>query len=481
MENRKLFKNALILNRDPNWYKYIDDTDADTCRASLEECFSWYKGAITDICLAVFEQTTMIPSEAFMWRGMKYLQKQENGYAVDYSGMDRLRKLYNCYAKYNVDAVQIFIDCMHKLGIRPWLSFRMNDVHYNEEKTAPIRSDMSYEEAAAGHKVGEEYGYYASCYDFTYPRYKNALLGYIKEVVDKYDFFGLELDFMRECICFDYLNNPDCHKIMTEYIREVKAVVKAAEKRVGHEIKISIRTPRSLEDSLAFGFDLKTLCAEGLVDVVIPTPRWTCSESYLPIREWRAALGEDVAILGGIEALNLNATGNRPYNSRAYAAAFYAMSADGIYFNNHEDYSETVVETWSITPDNALTGHREFVVLYQDKFAYPEKRYKPLPLEINGTAVLPLEIGKVTASHKVKLVIDFEGETAPTVTVCGKADVVGNEIEPITVTKCGEPLVLSKFTPYEYELSGISTDSEFVLNFTGNGKVHYVKVVIDAE
>ena len=493
MKNEKWYQNALMLNRDPCWYRddeAIDDSSAENCRRSLENYFSRYEGAITDICLCVFEQTTLFPAESFMWRGEKYLQKVENGIAVDYTEGPE-KKLYRCFAEYNVDAIQIFIDKMRGLGIRPWLALRMNDAHFGDSPTSFLHSDMFYEELSAGHTIGEKYDYYSGCFDFKYPRYKNALLNFIEETVGKYDVFGLELDFMRECHCFDYLNDPECHKIMTEYIREIRAVVDKAACRVGHDIKLSIRTCRSPRDAMAFGFDIKTLVAEGLVDLVIPTPRWSPSDSALPIGEWRELLGEDAPIFAGIETNNHSGTTNTPENDKAYVAAFYAQGADGIYFNNHEYYDSIYYNnheycpdrnrrSWRLTRENSLVGRREFVVLHQDLAAYEEWAYKPLPLEVVGEGEIPLEIGKIKVGDKVKVVIDFDGDEIPTLTVLDKVSVKGEKTEKIEATAYKKVVVLTPNTPVCYDISGIQTESPLTLKFSGKGSVTYIKIVIDA-
>lgn len=260
--NKNWYDGALLINRDPNWYRAIDVTSAETAAKSLREYFSCYKGhKVTDVMLGVLEQTTLIPSKAFYWRGDKYLQKSENGYEVDYT-QDDVAKLYKCFAEYGVDAAQIFIDTMNECGIRPWLALRMNDVHFGEDATSFIRSDMYYAAKEANEMVGPEYGYFGYGFDFKYPRYRNAILGYIEELLNKYDIFGLELDFMREIFCFDYKNEPDCAKIMTEYIREIRMLTNAASKRIGHDIKLLIRICRDPKDALDFGFDIKRMCEE---------------------------------------------------------------------------------------------------------------------------------------------------------------------------------------------------------------------------
>ena len=481
MADEKWYHNALMVNRDPCWYWYaIDDSSAEACRKSVENYFSLYEGAITDICLCVFEQSSLIPSDAFHWRGEKYFWKKENGIDVDYTNTP-IKNLYKCFAEYKVDAVQIFIDCMKKLGIRPWISLRMNDAHFNADATSFLHSEMFYEEVAAGHVIGEKYGYYGKCFDFKYPRYKNALLKYIEEVVGKYDMFGFEIDFMRECHCFDYKNDPECHKIMTEYIREIRKIVRKAEERVGHDIKVSLRTCRSPRDAKAFGFDVKTLVDEGLIDVVIPAPRWSPTDSGIPIREWRELLGDDFPVVAGIEASLLKLTTNQPENSKAYAASFYAQGADGLYFHNHEYYNDHNRAVWKITRENCLEGYREFVVLPQDMAAYDEWRYKPLPLNVDGSADLPLELGRIKADDTVKVVIDFSGDELPTLDVGGVAGVVPTDAEHITVGSGDKAIDFTPNKALEFDISGVSTECPLTLTFNGKGTVNYVTIRIDAK
>lgn len=487
MAAKKWYDNAVMINRDPCWYMAIDESSEEKCRKSLEEYFSLYEGKITDICLGIHEQTPLIPSKSLMWRGEKYLRGEENGHPVDYTGaakldsdgLDNLGKLYNCFIKYNVDAVQIFIDQMNKLGIRPWLALRMNDAHFTQDcfETSYLRSDMFYEEKAAGHNVGSNYAHAANCYNFKYPRYRNALLGFIAEVLEKYDFFGLELDFTREIYCFDYLNDKDCHIIMTEYIRQIKKLVCDAEKRVGHKIMISMRICRCPVDAKIFGFDVKTLCDEGLIDVVIPAPRWYPMDSAIPIRQWRELLGNDVAIMGGIEA-NMDGGPTLPEHSKAYAAAFYAQGADGIYFNNHEYYTDRNRASWKINRDNCLDGKREFVVLYQDCYIDGARRYKPLPLNVAGSAQLHLEVGKIKPADTVTLVIGVDGEIPSAVKIGEKSVSDYTVLEPIVIKTSMETIVYDPVV--SYDISGINTDRPIDIIFEGNTKIQYVSLIINS-
>ncbi len=472
MGQKKWYDNAVMVNRDPNWYGF-------TTREDGESVFSFYGGAITDIMLGVFEQTAIIPSKSFMWRGEKFLQKVENGIEVSYP---QLGGLYRAYTECGVDGVQIFIEQMKKKGIRPWLSFRMNDTHFMENPTSFIRSDMYYEERDAGHLVGDRHGYYAQLFDFRYPRYRNAVLGYIKEVLDKYDMFGIELDFMREIVCFDYLGKPDgIQEIMLDFMREVKAYAKKNEARLGHDIKISIRICRDPDDAYIFGFDIKQMVDEGLVDVVVVTPRFSCTDSAMPMRKWRKLLGDDVALVGGIETNNVKGSVNSAESSKAYAAAFYAQGADGIYFNNHEYNRERNRAAWEINRDNATRGRRDFIVTQQDCAAYKTEAYNPLPHRFVGTTAFPLEIGKVKPTDKVTLLIDFEGVKFTFAQIGDVRASEANEVEPLIAPKGKETVNLTEHTPLELDLTGISTDGPAILELKGNGTVYFIRLTIESE
>ena len=57
MENKKWYTDALMINRDPNWYYAIDASSKESCIGSLNSYFSFSDGAITDMDI-LFALTT---------------------------------------------------------------------------------------------------------------------------------------------------------------------------------------------------------------------------------------------------------------------------------------------------------------------------------------------------------------------------------------------------------------------------------------
>ncbi len=471
------------LNRDPDWdcdwiwtQEGMDDSTPESCIKGIEKIFGEYQNPITDAGLCLFCQVALLPSKAYTWGGERWPEY----YNRMPDAAKRWKRPYKMFAEYKIDPVQIFIDTVRKNNIRPWASFRINDIH---PPSIPTR--MYVECAESDQMVGSHnfYSFRRNCFDFAYPKYRNALRDLIKEVFDKYDFFGIELDFMREPYCLDYKGNPECHKIMTEYIREIKGIMREAEKRLGHDIKIFIRVPSTPSTCMEFGFDVKTMVDEGLVDVVAPAPHQVCTDSGISVKEWKEWVGNKVPIVPGIESSNLKCTSNTTVPlTKGYLASFFGQGAEGAHLYNYF-MSPFHVDTWKITREDVLRGTRQFIVTYQDCFAYEENQYKPLPMRVDCKATLPLEVGRIKSTDKVSVIIDYEGDTAPTLSVAGKENVTAVQIEPIIRPGQGPDGManLTEHTPLSFDISGIETPSHLDPTFNGKGTVHYVELEIDAK
>ena len=493
-KNRRWCEDALLVARDPSWAMQIcpnDISSPEEAEASVRTYFETYvKGyRTTDFLLCVYEQLSMIPSDVFEWQGIKYLLKEYRGEPVDFSWM---RGQYAVWAEFGLDPVQICIDVMKENGVRPWLTLRMNDAHYRMEHSEPepiwskckfyYKSDWYYEQLEAGHIIGPDYGKYMErCYNFAYAEIREKFVQYVRELLAKYDVFGLDLDFLREIYCLDYKHDPDCHRYMTEMIRDIHEVVRSAEARVGHPIRLMVRLPRSIGEAYGFGFDIETWSAEGLIDAVSPCARWECNDSGIPIREWREKLGENIALFTGIETLHLRFSLTTSEQVKGYAAAGFAQGADGPYLYNYHNRRDRDKEAWNLRRAQVLEGRREFTVTYQDITSGAEPCYRPLPMHINGYAELPLQIGQVHASDHVTVLIDFVGEELPTLTVGAINGLVPAVVPPhIIAHEDGAPICMTPGTPLSYHADGLmSAGGDVVLSFEGHGTISYLTVIID--
>ncbi len=470
-----------------------DSTSREKARNALRNHYKGYHGyEITDSPINVLCQMSLVPSAYITWAGDKAVRTHENGIPVDYKELyGNLRKLY---CDLNIDLVDVFIETMREGGIRPWVSLRMNDAHCFDEETNFLRGDFFYESIEKGLTIssnGTDYGYFYRCMDYAQPRVKNMMLNYIREIAERYDMDGLELDFQRELFCFDYKNNRDCHKIMSDFMREARRIVNEAAEKKGHDVLLMARVSPSIEDSLAFGFDVKTWAEENLIDAIVPAPRWAYCDSGIPVEDWKKLVGEDIAVFAGIETLNRDFTYTTVEQAKAYWAGFDAAGADGILlFNMYIPCEKWTTEhamkrnrgVWNLTPEKCLDGARDFTVLGQDIASGLVPVYDPLPLVISDESTLTLVVGSIKPENKLTLTIDFEGDKIPEISINGINSTNIREIPAIIGNHCETDLPsvqISHYKPLEYILTNVFTEKKIDIKFSGNGAVHYVNLRIE--
>ncbi len=275
---------------------------------------------------------------------------------------------------------------------------------------------------------GEKYGYYRITYNYKYPTIREKFLGYIKEQLARYDVYGIELDFMREIYCFDYIDDDHdvCVSIMNGFMREVKKIVTEAEAVKGHKIKIAIRLTRDIEKSLRFGFDARTFAREGLVDIIIPSPRFRGSDSAIPVDEWKRELPE-VEIYGCIETLMNVLHSRHPVmnaeTARGNAASFIAMGADDIYlfnlFGERRKARDKEIHCTIGSYDYTVSHPLRFVIIDEDDDICPVdcKRWQQLPIIPEDEKTITIKTGKLPKDKTVRLILAFDEGTPEDVEV----------------------------------------------------------------
>ncbi len=371
---------------------------------------------ITDISLCVFCQYSNTPSVVFTDAYAKYAQEIENGLPVNYK--DIYGGINKLWQEHGLDVYDIWFKRIRKLGLSGWLSVRMNDAHEPEKEASFLRSDFHYLAKQQDMFIGQEYGYFRKCFDYAKPLVRHMMLAYIAEQLDRYDVDGLELDWLREIYCFDYLKYDNACEIMNEFMRDVKKIVLNAEEKWGHSIKILVRLMRDMEQNTVFGFDVKTWISEGLVDIVTVGPRWATCDSDIPIEKWKRQCG-DVPVYAGLEVL-INRQAEVAMATaevvRGFAAQFFCAGADKLYLFNYFQNPHTPMPEWeeiykTAAGSQLLSLPRRHVVTYQDLWPVGYKPYRPLPKEIEAGSSyeLVLQTGTIEEGRLVRLILGFKG------------------------------------------------------------------------
>lgn len=323
-------------------------------------------------------------------------------------------------------------------GMSPWISLRMNDVHFNDNIEHPFHPEF-WRDPTRWRGTG---GYFARGLDYGQADVREMYRKLIVETLDRYDLDGLELDFMREPYLFREGAEKDGAVILDGWLREVRKLIDEAAARRGHPIRIAVRVPSRLEVAQAWGLDAVSWAKEGLVDLVVVTPRWATLEYDMPMEQWRKALEPTgVTLAGGLEIRCQPMSGGPAHSvtqaeAAGAAATVLAGGADAVYLFNYfpgiigssgwtrEGYVKTLKAMNSLETLRKLP--RRYLVTYRDILG-PHEAYQP-PLPAEGTT-LAFELPMLASeAGRVELTLAEAGQKAPVVTVNGvEARFVGRE------------------------------------------------------
>ncbi|MBE6730932.1 MAG: hypothetical protein E7564_04500 [Ruminococcaceae bacterium] len=419
----------LNLDTDCSGYTYLNflyDNKIPVTKESLKPFIEGYKKAgVTDFLINTLCQLAMCKSEVFYDSIDKYNEEYENGIKVNYK--ENYRGMYNALKEFKINPFEVWIEACKEQGITPWLTMRMNDCHNPLDVTSFIRSDFFYKAREKGWMIGDDYGYHHYCFNYAVKEVYDLMLNFIKEQLFMYDVYGFEMDFMREIYCFPYREMPECYKIMNNFVRDVKKIVDDASVKHGHPIKLGARVTRDIEQNKAFGFDVRTWVNEGLVDVLVPSPRFDTSDTDIPVDVWVKEF-PCTEIYAGIEGLIVRPDQkchNTPDTVRAMIIKYFSMGARGIYLYNYffadlpnncelaNKIRTTEIIKTSNSFEEAIKHPYRFIVTYQEDWICPKgfTPYKPLPVKLNeAESLIPVSLGFIPENAEVKLFLGIKGD-----------------------------------------------------------------------
>ena len=361
-------------------------------------------------------------------------------YMHDYSKYDdfhkimlKSNKLFCDMYDSGFDYRQVWIDRLKEIGIHPWISIRTNDIHECQNEESLLFSDFyknNRKFIVGNHRNIRDYYDYAL--DYAYDDVRMFYLSVISEALDKYDVYGLELDFMREIYSFSRGEEFKGKEIMNSFVHQVAALVWQAERERKHRVKLAVRVPSSLELAMHLGYDVFEWINNGWIDHVTITPRWATSDGDLNVELWKSLLKTTkVTLACGLEVLcntkrKFTGINNTKETVYGYAKAYSDLGADYIYlFNYMHDVVGNTNDNNSIFENNNYnevmrtignpklleTKNRRHVLTYNDTFCvgYPVRLNLPIIFEDNSVKNFRILTGSVK-NKMVKLVLGFSNE-----------------------------------------------------------------------
>ena len=330
-------------------------------RISIEDLIVWVDQyadtQIKDLLLCVNSMSTSYNSEAGspVWEGYNPDGPDDQQLFASLPPEKRKRSRRWVHAAWDlaargIDPYSVWIDRCREKGITPWISVRMNDVHDVDDERSFMHSAF-WKEHPEYRRINYTFTDWTDrALDYRHQEVRDYQLGIIKEIINRYNFDGLELDWMR----FGYHFAPGYEEIgksqLNRFVEDVKDALTQKESHRDHTLKLSVRVPSHPDTALGLGFDVPRWAKDGLIDSIVITPFWWSIETDMPMEIWRYLLnGTSVSISAGLELLI------RPYPSytplqknnletvRGAASSLLSRGADSIYLFNYMD-SETSME-----------------------------------------------------------------------------------------------------------------------------------------
>jgi hypothetical protein len=438
----------IIFNEDPNHFIYSRAKAGckKITKEDLVDFIKQYEGTdVTDFMICVGASIPWYRSERLKDVITQYKEWVRDGKDKLYMGGET-ELVFSCIGllvDYTEECGESFYDTwiptLREIGIRPWLSIRMNDIHECTQEDSILFSDFyreNREHNRASHRGA--IGYFDYALDYMNENVREHYLTVIEDALESFDADGLELDWMREIYSITIGREYEGIAVINAFMREVYAMVKRMEEKRGHKIPIAVRLPDTPEKALRLGFDVFDWVENGLIELITVTPRWSSVDNDMPIDLWKRIFkGKPVEIAAGLEILidAYNRRGRKyEYNTLetavGSACANLWQGADATYLFNYMDEIPTTKGHHDFLTggryreflktvgdyEKCVSATRRHVVTYNDVSAIGAEGKKQLPVRLWGDGkpsnyqALRLVTGDIPRSRRVNVILGIEAD-----------------------------------------------------------------------
>jgi hypothetical protein len=165
------------------------------------------------------------------------------------------------------DPPRIVVDAAKNRGVDVFYSFRINDCHdsFGIQRLLPSFK-LQHPEWTIGE--GHPYGPKLNL-NFAVKEVRDLKFAVIEEVFRKYDFDGLEIDFLRSPPYFIPGQEPANAHLLTGFVRRIRDHLRQRGEARGRPITLAVRVDENLEACRLDGFDVAIWTKDGLIDLLI--------------------------------------------------------------------------------------------------------------------------------------------------------------------------------------------------------------------
>jgi len=231
----------------------------------------------------------------------------------DHKGADaRIDEMIRSLDRY-VDLVDAGVDWVAEMiagcrrhGITPWSSVRMNDTHGaaapDSFMNCALFRDPKYRLSGRAPNPNDKPFVWFIGLNYEFAEVRDYMMLMIRELIEDYDFDGMELDWLRHLPIFEMPATQQNIDTITAWTAEIRELTEARARRTGKRYPLGLRVPSDLDKARSFGIDVRELARRGLIDFIVASNFWQTNWDT-PHDQLRAELGEDVTIYGATESI----------------------------------------------------------------------------------------------------------------------------------------------------------------------------------
>lgn len=420
----------LVVNEDNDHYFYrpASQMNESALRRYIDEMADG--GAVTHLFMCPCGQPANYDSKVWdpVWKNLDcpdhYGHTNNNPWAVN------AKRLHDA----GIEPYAIWIDQCRRRGISPWISMRMNDVHYPNipnyfRFTSFWRGhpDLLNDPSAAANPTGY---WYRCAYNYAKREVRSYHLAMVRELLERYDADGLELDWIRCKQHFPVGAERENAPVLTEFLRTVRTLADRVGASRGRRVQLACRVPSQPQAAELLGMDVEAWAREGLVDVLIPCSQHFSADLTLPYAGWKRrieAVNGKVRVIPGTDiftscngAAYVQAS---PEQFRGWADCMMRGGARDFYvFNAPYLWPERRRELYRRGFGDLVAEPRRYPMSFVDCIpVHTMKSGCQLPVDMKVDRRLTLFVGTVPSRGKAELELAFDGEIkkGPKVTVNG--------------------------------------------------------------
>jgi len=167
------------------------------------------------------------------------------------------------------DPPRVVVREAHKRKLDVFFSFRINDIHdaFLPEERATFK--VEHPEWLIGKKKYGSVTSYETALNFAVKEVRDLKVRVIDEIFEKYDFDGLEIDFLRSAPYFLPGTEQKNAPLLTGMLKRIRQHLDKRGRKRGRPIRLAVRVDESLAGCRNDGFEVPRWLKDGLVDHLI--------------------------------------------------------------------------------------------------------------------------------------------------------------------------------------------------------------------